>query len=385
MTRSSAAKIPDRTRRRIGFRCALVCLGFALAVPTAPVRAQIGGCTPNLSGRIYYVIQTPLGNIPLELYPNTAPQTVANFRAYADGGDWNGALIHRSVPSFVIQGGGFREVSGAYQTIPTDPPVPNEPCLSNTTGTIAMARVGGQPNSATSQWFVNLANNTSLDSVDGGFTAFGRVVGNGMSVAQQIAALPRFDTLAYLQLPFNQIFRSLPLLALPTDPPGGYGCSRASPMFGLSVEPPTNPAAFIADPTRTGSLLVPILLDRQCTGATATGPPDVPCTSGRTVYEINLAAQTYINTPYTMSCNAVSESEDSWAARRAGTNAQLHANDFAVISVPEPSRSWMRVAGIAALALLRRGRARGAAAPRARQGRHRAGPRSPAPEPPTRR
>ena len=356
MMDTCAAKSPAPTRHRTAFRRGSAALCLALAAAAAPARAQIGGCTPNFSAAIVYVIKTPLGDIPVQLYPNMAPQTVANFRAYADSGDWNGSLVHRSVPGFVIQGGGFREVSGAYQVIPTDPPVPNEPCLSNTTGTIAMARIGGQVNSATSQWFVNLANNTSLDSVDGGFTAFGRVIGKGMSVAQSIAALPIFDTLAYLQLPFNQAFRSLPLFALPVDPPGGYGCSRASPMFGLWAEPPSS--GFITDPTRSSSNpVVPILLDRQCTGAGATGPPDVPCTSGRTVYEINLAAQQVISGPYSMSCSAVSESEDSWAARRTGTNAHVRANDFAVISVPEPSLEWMRAAGITALALLWRRRA----------------------------
>lgn len=350
--RSFPPKPPCPVRRCARLRVALVYLGLALAAAATPARAQIGGCTPNFSGSIVYVIETPLGDIPVELYPNMAPQTVANFSAYADGGDWDGSLVHRSVPGFVIQGGGYREVGGAYAAIPTDPPVVNEPCLSNTSGTIAMARIGGQPNSATSQWFVNLANNTFLDSVDGGFTAFGRVIGAGMDVVQDIAALPTFDTLAYLQLPFNQIFRALPVFALPTDPPGGYGCSRAAPIFGLSVEPPTNPPGFIVDPTRSGSAFVPILLDLQCTGAGATGPPDVPCSSGRSVYEIDLAAQQYFLPSYAMSCNAVSESEDSWAARRAGTNAHLHANDFAVISVPEPSAEWMGAAGLAALALL---------------------------------
>jgi hypothetical protein len=121
-----------------------------------------------------------------------------------------------------------------------------------------MARIGGQLNSATSQWFVNLANNTSLDSVDDGFTAFGRVIGEGMDVVQDITALPTFDTLAYLQLPFNQIFRTLPLFALPSDPPGGYGCSRAAPTFGLFAE---DNSGFVVDPTRSGSAIVPILLD----------------------------------------------------------------------------------------------------------------------------
>jgi len=336
-------------------------LVLSLGAAGAPARGQIGGCTPDFTGKLVYVTETPLGDIPVELYPNMAPQTVANFQAYADSGDWDGSLVHRSVPGFVIQGGGFREVAGAYAAIPTDPPVPNEPCLSNTAGTIAMARVGGQPNSATSQWFINLANNTSLDSSDGvGFTAFGRVIGHGMNVVQVIAALPRFDTLAYLQLPFNQIFREFPLFSLPVDPPGGYGCSRAAPVFGLSVEPPTS--GFIADSTRSGSAFVPILLDRQCTGAGATGPPDVPCSSTRRVYEINLATQQYINVPYDMTCAAVAESEDSWAARRAGTNTHIRANDFAVISVPEPSAGWMRAAGFLALALLARRRAAAGAA-----------------------
>ena len=99
MTHSSAAVVPCPARRRICFRRAFVCLGLAFAAAAAPARAQIGGCTPNLSGAIVYVIKTPLGDIPVELYPNMAPQTVANFRAYA--GDWDGSLVHRSVPSFV--------------------------------------------------------------------------------------------------------------------------------------------------------------------------------------------------------------------------------------------------------------------------------------------
>jgi len=329
---------------------------LALALP-APAHAQIGGCTPDASGAFVYVIETPLGDIPVELYPNTAPLTVQNFVAYAERGDWDGSLVHRSVPGFVIQGGGFRQQGGGYAAIPTDPPVPNEPCLSNTAGTIAMARVGGQPNSATSQWFVNLADNTFLDSVDGGFAAFGRVVGDGMSVVNAIASLPRFDALAYLELPFNHVFRELPLFALPSDPPGGYGCSRATPLFGLVAE---NGSGFVADPARSGSLLVPILLDPQCTGSGASGAPAVSCDpqQGRQVYEIDLASQTFTQPAYAMSCAAVAESESSWASRRAGTNAQLLAEDVRVITVPEPSAAWRRAAGIAALAGLAAARRR---------------------------
>ncbi len=329
----------------------------AFFVCATPALAQIGGCTPDTSDAIVVVMETPLGDIPIALYPNTAPLTVQNFLDYADRGDYDGSLVHRSVPGFVIQGGGYREESGAYAVIPTDPPVTNEPCLSNTEGTVAMARVGGQPNSATSQWFVNLVDNTSLDSVAGGFTAFGRVVGDGMEVALAIASLPRFDTLTYLEFPFNHVFSDLPLFSLPVDPPGGYGCSRAAPVFGLFAE---NGSGFIADPLRTGSLLVPILLDPQCTGSGATGPPVQPCdtANGRVVYEIDLANQTFFQPPIAMSCDAVAESEDSWAQRRAGTTAQLLAEDVAVVTVPEPSAAWMRACGLLALAGLARRRHR---------------------------
>ena len=273
---------------RARVRLALAWLLLALGAAAAPARAQIGGCTPNFTGKFVYVIETPLGDIPVELYPNMAPQTVANFQAYADSGDWDGSLVHRSVPGFVIQGGGYRQVGGNYATIPTDPPVANEPCLSNTTGTIAMARLGGQPNSATSQWFINLANNTSLDSPTAASRRSGAWSDTAWSVAQAIAALPRFDTLAYLQLPFNQIFRDLPVFSLPTDPPGGYGCSRAAPVFGLSVEPPTTRPPSSSTRRAAAARSCRSCSIRSARGAGATGPPDVPCTSGRSVYEINL-------------------------------------------------------------------------------------------------
>ena len=199
----------------------------AIAMFTAaPSYAQIGGCTPDFSDPVQVAVETSLGTMTLELYPNMAPITVANFLAYMNRGDFDGAIFHRSVPGFVIQGGGFRENAGIYEAIPTDPPIMNEPCLSNTAGTIAMARLGGFPNSATNQWFVNLVDNPFLDTTDGvGFTAFGRVVFDGMEVANAIAALPVEDTLAILELPINQVFRQLPLQSAPTDPPGGYGCT----------------------------------------------------------------------------------------------------------------------------------------------------------------
>jgi peptidyl-prolyl cis-trans isomerase A (cyclophilin A) len=146
--------------------------------------------------------QTSLGNIDVRLYNSATPLTVANFLAYANANRYDGTFIHRSPPGFVVQGGGFyftppSSVVPVVDPANPDPPVMNEPGISNKRGTIAMAKLGGNPNSATSQWFFNLTDNSgpppALDTTNGGFTVFGRVVGNGMTVVDAIDALPQFD------------------------------------------------------------------------------------------------------------------------------------------------------------------------------------------------
>ncbi|MBA3963364.1 MAG: peptidylprolyl isomerase [Chthoniobacterales bacterium] len=156
-------------------------------------------------------LTTVLGTIDVALFDQATPLTVANFFNYVDSGRYlitdpttgNPAPIffHRSVPGFVIQTGGFLDTS-----LPTDPatilptavvpfaPVPNEPGISNIRGTVAMAKIAGAADSATSQFYINLADNSAtLDIDNGGYTVFGRVLGDGMAVADAIAALPVFD------------------------------------------------------------------------------------------------------------------------------------------------------------------------------------------------
>ncbi len=112
----------------------------------------------------------------IDLFEEETPETVANFLNYVNDGDYANTFIHRSVAGFVIQGGGFTFIDGERQSVPTDPPVVNEPGISNLRGTIAMAKLSGDPNSATSQWFINLADNAeNLDGQNGGFTVFGQV------------------------------------------------------------------------------------------------------------------------------------------------------------------------------------------------------------------
>jgi len=120
----------------------------------------------------------------------TTPLTAANFLSYVDRGDYNGSFFHRLVPGFVLQGGGFglSKKDGKVDTVRQGPKLNNEPGNGNIRGTLAMAKLGGDPNSATNQFFVNLVDNRpNLDNQNGGFTAFARVLGNGMALFDRLA------------------------------------------------------------------------------------------------------------------------------------------------------------------------------------------------------
>jgi len=137
-------------------------------------------------------ISTSKGNIIVELYPNKAPKTVANFLDYATSGHYDRTLIHRVAPGALIQGGGY---SRLFTERPVRDPIPYEGDngLKNERGAIAMAR-GDDPASATSQWFINLKDNPRLDhAVDEfgpryGYAVFGKVV-DGMAVVEAIGAV----------------------------------------------------------------------------------------------------------------------------------------------------------------------------------------------------
>lgn len=127
----------------------------------------------------------------IELLDDDAPNTVDNFLQYVDDGSYENNIIHRSPPGFVIQGGGFRVDNQVVSRIPTRAPILDEFISenSNLAGTISVAHAG--PNTGTSQWFVNIANNTSLDNVP--HTVFGRVIGNGLEVATRFNSASTAD------------------------------------------------------------------------------------------------------------------------------------------------------------------------------------------------
>lgn len=135
---------------------------------------------------------TDLGEIDVVLLQDVAPATVANFLGYVNRKDYDNTFIHRSPPGFVIQGGGFRFIDNTAIPVPQQPAVVNEFRVSNTRGTLAMAKLGGDPNSATNQWFFNIGDNSAnLDNQNGGFTVFGRVLGSSsLANMDAINALP---------------------------------------------------------------------------------------------------------------------------------------------------------------------------------------------------
>ena len=163
--------------------------------------------------------RTALGDLEVELYDQDKPVTVQNFLRYIETGRYENEFAHRLVPGFVIQGGGFTLVSNAIIPIPTFPPIKNEfgvgRQFSNVYGTIAMAKVGGDTNSATSQWFFNLANNTFLDTPDTNnfFVVFGRVI-KGTNVLNVLNQFQYWNGTQTSNLVYNwgSPFDTLPLL-----------------------------------------------------------------------------------------------------------------------------------------------------------------------------
>jgi cyclophilin family peptidyl-prolyl cis-trans isomerase len=152
-------------------------------------------------------IQTSMGAITLELYLEKAPKTVANFLEYVDSGFYNDTIFHRVIDGFMIQGGGFTE---DFTKKTTRPPILNEAdnMLRNKVGTIAMARTN-EPHSATSQFFINVANNTSLDFREKtvrawGYVVFGRVV-RGMDIVKQIKSVTTGNKDMYQNVPVTPV------------------------------------------------------------------------------------------------------------------------------------------------------------------------------------
>lgn len=219
---------------------------------------------PDVSNAVR--MTTVLGSFDIALFGQQKPITVANFLKYVDEGRYFGidqtsgqlasSFVHRSVSGFIIQGGGFlgtlnpNNPNQAEGTLVAPfPPIQNEPGISNTRGTIAMAQVGSDANSATSQWFINLANNggppnnldirnTNQQGSFGPYTVFGRVVNNGMTTVDAIAAVPRFN--------FGGSFQSFPLRNYSTSDYNSGKLVTLSNLISIPGIAQISPLAFSA-------------------------------------------------------------------------------------------------------------------------------------------
>jgi len=161
------------------------------------------GATAEKPNNPVVLMETSLGVVKIELYPDKAPLSVKNFLDYVNSGFYNGTIFHRVIPGFMAQGGGFTPDRKQKET---RAPIKNEAAngLKNDRGTIAMARTAN-PDSATAQFFINVVNNDSLNrpNPDGhGYAVFGKVV-EGMDVVDKIVATPTQR--------LNMVFANLPV------------------------------------------------------------------------------------------------------------------------------------------------------------------------------
>lgn len=278
---------------------------------------------PNAASAVR--VSTTLGTMDFILYNAETPQTVTNFMHYVNSGKYSDVIFHRTASlesgtPFIIQGGGFNGTGTAsdFAKVPVNPDVsgvPNEPGINNVRGTIAMAKLGGNPNSATDQFFVNLNDNRSiLDAQNGGFTVFGRVAGNGMEVADDIHALPRGN---YTSPPAN----------LTID-----GVSAGETFAECPMNAATAPATMDQTKLVKMNSVTPIpTLSYTITGNTNPSVATasivsgqlhlVGLTGGQTTITVTATDLDYLTTSQTVSVN-LTDTYSSWASRNSFTGGQ---------------------------------------------------------------
>ena len=180
---------------KIGLIALFVCLSW------------LNGCSQNEKEIKVITFETTLGPIVIELFEEEAPITSKNFLDYAESGFFNGTLFHRVIPGFVIQGGGMES---GMQNKPGNPPIINEANngLKNLKWTLSMARTN-EPHSASSQFFINLVSNASLDhteeTIQGwGYAVFGEDV-EGFETVEAIAAVATGSSGFHQDVPLEEI------------------------------------------------------------------------------------------------------------------------------------------------------------------------------------
>lgn len=249
---------------------------------------------------------TPLGNLDFEMFDAQKPLSVTNFLGYVNRGDYNSTFVHRSAnitgnangPKHVIQGGGFKFPGFGQITNANTPTVPNEfstnGVISNVRGTVAYAK-SNDPNSATSQWFINLTNDpTAVNFLDnpsssGGFTVFAHLINNTLTTADAIAALPTFAFAS----PFGEIpLRNYTQSNFPTTPAANNVVSvdNATVIPEISYQVISNSNPTLVTPTVTnGSLSLAYATGQAGSSTITVRATDVTGATVDDTFDVNVA------------------------------------------------------------------------------------------------
>ncbi len=227
----------------------------------------VASLVTSASAQTFVRLVTSVGNIDIELMDSAVSATVANFLDYVNDGDYVDSFFHRSDQSTFIQGGAFQFTGGQVLTVPPNAAIANEFQQSNVRGTISMLYFGTDPNTATSQWNINLADNSAqFDMISGnpGYTVFGTITAESMPVVDAIAALTISDVGgAFTMLPTinymggSIVRENLAIIdsASIIDDPGGGGGGGGDEFM---INPGLNGAWF--DPATPGQgILIEVL------------------------------------------------------------------------------------------------------------------------------
>ena len=224
-------------------------LATAQDANTATAATTPKAVTPSAGTLVRMV--TNVGPIDLQLLDQEAPRTVANFLSYVRSGAYNSSFFHRLVKGFVVQGGGVNWNAAAQPplgAVPVGSAIANEFSATrpNVRGTVAMAKVDGNPDSATNQWFINLADNSAnLDAQNGGFTVFGRVLSTSMATADRMAGYAVINAAGCTNL--GSLASVLAQVPMPTRPANCESVGAANLVLVLSAK--ELPARFTVSDT----------------------------------------------------------------------------------------------------------------------------------------
>jgi len=199
-------ELPGGSSTQRVFSCKVVNVGILPLSITAGDGSSLylSNITVPLAAQPQITMGTSMGNIVIELNPAKAPVTVDNFLNYVESGFFVNKIFHRVIKDFIIQGGGLTADMKEASNL-TKIKFEGGNGLSNVRGTIAMARLSDDLNSATSQFFINTVDNQNLDTNFGGYAVFGKVV-SGLDVVDRMQVVPVATIAGYTDSPITPIF-----------------------------------------------------------------------------------------------------------------------------------------------------------------------------------